>query len=268
MKNQFFEQKIFNNMDAPMQKLMELNVKMMQNLSLLKPMDLFNIKRPEEFFNKNMELFIQNSQMTMDYMRETFNILERHWLNISRDMDQHANEMMNETSSLMTKSTKKVATTTKTAAKKAVSTVKKVSSSAKKAATSAAKKVSSPTKKAASPAAQKTSSLAKKAAAPAAKKVSSSAKMANAKKNAKATTSQSKTTPAVKAKQEARKPESKPAMMHSTAPISHNSPINQPAAKPGMSSGSNMSQVGASGVKDINIQNIGKDNPMPNQFPK
>ena len=67
MKSQFFEQKMFNNFDAPMQRLMELNVKMMQNLSLIKPMDLLDIKRPEEFFTKNMQLFIQNSQKTFNF---------------------------------------------------------------------------------------------------------------------------------------------------------------------------------------------------------
>ncbi|MGL5741833.1 MAG: hypothetical protein ACRCXC_04435 [Legionella sp.] len=38
MKNQFIDQKVFNNLEVPMQKLMELNIKMMQNFSYMKPL--------------------------------------------------------------------------------------------------------------------------------------------------------------------------------------------------------------------------------------
>lgn len=88
MKNEFFEPRIFNNLEAPIQRLMELNVKMMQNLSLMKPMDIFNLKKPEDILEKNMELFIQNSHMTLNYMRDTFHIIENHWLNVAREMEQ------------------------------------------------------------------------------------------------------------------------------------------------------------------------------------
>lgn len=153
MKNEFFEQKMFNNFEAPMQKLMELNVKMMQNLSLMKPMDLLSLKKPEDIFERNMELFIQNSHMTLNYMRETFNILEHHWFNVSRNMDQNTKKAINEASSSMKKSIK---TTAKTVAKKATSSAKKAGSAAKKVASSAKK---------ASPAPKKASSPAKKASA-------------------------------------------------------------------------------------------------------
>lgn len=133
MKNQFFDQKIFNNVDTPIQKLMELNIKMMQNLSHMKPLDLLSVKKPEEIFEKQIELFAQNSQMILDYMRTTFNILESHWFNVSRNFDQNQQQMMREASATIEKSAKKAATASKSAAKKVAATKKPVST-VKKAA--------------------------------------------------------------------------------------------------------------------------------------
>lgn len=133
MKNQFFDQKMFNNFDAPVQKLMELNVKMMQNLSYMKPLDLLSVKKPEEYFEKQIELFSQNSQMILDYMRTTFNILENHWFNISRNFDQNQQQMMREASSTIEKGTKKAATASKSTTKKVVA-AKKSAPSTKKVA--------------------------------------------------------------------------------------------------------------------------------------
>ncbi|VEB35950.1 Uncharacterised protein [Legionella sainthelensi] len=134
MKNQFFDQKIFNNFDAPIQKLMELNVKMMQNLSYMKPLDLLSVKKPEEVFEKQIELFAQNSQMILDYMRTTFSILENHWFNISRNFDQNQQQVMREASDTIEKGAKKVSTASKSSTKKAVATTKKSVATAKKVA--------------------------------------------------------------------------------------------------------------------------------------
>ncbi len=236
MKNEFFEQKFFNNFDAPIQKLMELNVKMMQNLSLMKPMDLLSLKKPEDFFEKNMELFMQNSQMTLNYMRETFNILESQWLNVSRNLDQSTKKMVDEASSALKKNTKKAATTVKSAAKKVSSTAKKATSAAKK-----------------------TASISKKAA-PAVKKISSSVKKVSAKKNTKVA-AQSKTTAALKPKQ-AKSTPPKSTAIQAKGPMSPNAPKVNVAAEKSMPKVSGMAEK--SGVKDLNIPTIGKSNPMPN----
>lgn len=232
MKNEFFEQKFFNNFDAPIQKLMELNVKMMQNLSLMKPMDLLSLKKPEDFFEKNMELFMQNSQMTLNYMRETFNILESQWLNVSRNLDQSTKKMVDEASSALKKNTKKAATTVKSAAKKVSSTAKKAASAAKK-----------------------TASIAKKAA-PAVKKISSSAKKVSVKKNIKVA-APSKTA-ALKPKQ-AKSTQPKSTAIQAKGPMSPNAPKVNVAAEKNMPKVSGMAEK--SGVKDLNIPTIGKNNP-------
>ncbi|QMT60345.1 hypothetical protein [Legionella sp. PC997] len=239
MKNEFFEQKLFNNFDAPMQKLMELNVKMMQNLSLMKPVDLLSLKRPEDFFEKNMELFIQNSHMTLEYMRETFNILEGHWLNVSRNLDQNTKKMMSESSNIMQKSTQEASTAVKSAVKKGSSAMKKATSTAKKAVSGNNKAAS------ASPA---------KKGTPTAKK--SSVKKVSSKKNTKLATS--KASPASK-NQEAKSNPQKSTVLHGKEAMAKNAPKSTNAVD------KNMPKIGSLPEKsNLNIQNMGKSNPMPN----
>lgn len=260
MNNQFFDQKMFNNFDNPLQKLMELNVKMMQNLSLMKPMDLLSFKNPEEFFDRNMELFIQNSNMTLNYMRETFNILERNWLGMSRNMDHNVKKAMDEASSSLRSGTKRGTAPTSavkkatTAAKKTVSAAKKAASSSKKGATASK---NSSAKKAAAPAAKQTSSLAKKSAAPASKKVSSSAKTGSTKKHTQGANAHNKKLSTPKEKQEAKKPESKPTTMGTKAPMGQNAPMSQNAATNNMHTEHNMPKVSSMSDKSGGVKDIG-----------
>ncbi|KTD05162.1 hypothetical protein OQJ19_15730 [Fluoribacter gormanii] len=228
MKNEFFEQKFFNNFDAPMQKLMELNVKMMQNLSLMKPMDLSSIKRPEDYFEKNMELFMQNSHMTLNYMRDMFNILESHWLNVSRNLEQNTKKMMSEVSTTIQKGTKEASTAAKSAAKKVSS--------------SAIKKAASPAKK----------------AAPTAKKSSLPVKKVSAKKNTKVTTS--KTTSTLKSKQVAKSTHPKSTVVDVKGPMAQNASKDNIIADKSMPKISNLAEKSSP-----NIQNMGKSNPITNQ---
>ncbi|KTD41272.1 hypothetical protein Lpar_2589 [Legionella parisiensis] len=241
MKNEFFEQKMFNNFETPIQKLMELNVKMMQNLSLMKPIDLLSLKKPEDIFERNMELFIQNSNMTLNYMRETFSILEHHWFNVPRNMDQYPKKAINEASAAMKKSIKKATATAKTTARKAVSAAKKASPAAKKA----------------SPAAKK--------ASPAAKKASPAAKKASTQKNAK--TAVPSKAAASKGKPEVKSAPAKPTMMHAKEPTNQNAPRPNMTADSGMPKAGTMPEK-SGGIKDLGIQNMSKNNPMPNEFRK
>ncbi len=227
MKNEFFEQKMFNNFETPIQKLMELNVKMMQNLSLMKPIDLLSLKKPEDIFERNMELFIQNSNMTLNYMRETFSILEHHWFNVPRNMDQYPKKAINEASAAMKKSIKKATATAKTTARKAVSAAKKAS--------------------------------------PAAKKASPAAKKASTQKNAK--TAVPSKAAASKGKPEVKSAPAKPTMMHAKEPTNQNAPRPNMTADSGMPKAGTMPEK-SGGIKDLGIQNMSKNNPMPNEFRK
>ena len=61
----------------PLQALAELNVKTLQSLTYLKPEELSSTKKPEELFEKQIELAISNGHKALDYMQKSFQILEK-----------------------------------------------------------------------------------------------------------------------------------------------------------------------------------------------
>jgi ABC-type proline/glycine betaine transport system ATPase subunit len=168
MKNIHFDQKVFSNMEFPLQKLMELNIKTMQGFSYMKPGELFSIKKPEELLERNMNMFIRNSHMALDYMRDTFSILENHWIKTSHLTEEAAKDVI----------------------KKASSTVKQASSIAKKASSTASKAAKKPAK----PAAKKTAAHTKSAAKPSTKTVAKASDKKSVKKAAKPVVQHSKST--------------------------------------------------------------------------
>ena len=153
-------------MEFPLQKLMELNIKTMQGFSYMKPGDLFSIKKPEELLERNMNMFIRNSHMAIDYMRDTFSILENHWIKVSHRTDEAARDVI----------------------KQASSTLKQASSTAKKASSATSKTAKKPTK----PAAKKTAAHTKSAAKPSTKTVTKAGEKNSAKKAAKPVVQHSK----------------------------------------------------------------------------
>ena len=160
-------------MEFPLQKLMELNIKTMQGFSYMKPGDLFSIKKPEELLERNMNMFIRNSHMAIDYMRDTFSILENHWIKVSHRTDEAARDVIKQASSTL---------------KQASSTAKKASSTAKKASSATSKTAKKPTK----PAAKKTAAHTKSAAKPSTKTVTKAGEKNSAKKAAKPVVQHSK----------------------------------------------------------------------------
>ncbi|WBV63393.1 phasin family protein [Legionella pneumophila 130b] len=62
--------------------MLELNFKTLKTVSYVTPIELFNVLKPEEVLEKNMNVFIQNSQKAMSYMLNVFQIMEHHWINI------------------------------------------------------------------------------------------------------------------------------------------------------------------------------------------
>lgn len=61
----------------PFQAITELNIKTLQGLNYLKPEELAQIKKPEEFFEKQMKVAAENGQKTVEYMQKSFQILEK-----------------------------------------------------------------------------------------------------------------------------------------------------------------------------------------------
>lgn len=79
MNQQPFEQinDMFKNIQKPFQDLAELNLKTLQGLNYVKPEELSKIKKPEELFEKQMDLAIKNGRMALDYMHKSFQIMEK-----------------------------------------------------------------------------------------------------------------------------------------------------------------------------------------------
>jgi hypothetical protein len=114
----YFQQKNMNplseSIEKPVKELMDLNVKALQSLTYLTPTELLKMRRPEEVIEKNMQIFIDNSNTALDYLHNMFNIMERHWL-------KNANGMLKNTEEQAKQAMHTVSTQTKGGAKKSAS---------------------------------------------------------------------------------------------------------------------------------------------------
>lgn len=79
MSQQHFEKwsEMAKKIQEPFQAIAELNMKTIQGLTYLKPEELLQIKKPEEFFEKQMDLAIENGHKALDYMEKSFHIIEK-----------------------------------------------------------------------------------------------------------------------------------------------------------------------------------------------
>ena len=73
---------ITKKIQAPLQAIAELNVKTLQNLTYIKPEEWVQLKKPEEFLEKQINVMIENSHKTLDYMQKTFEIVEKTMLSL------------------------------------------------------------------------------------------------------------------------------------------------------------------------------------------
>lgn len=101
LKNQYFQAKDLNplmgSLEKPFKDLMELNVKTLQGMSYLTPLELMNVKKPEEILEKNVDVIIENGHKTLDYMHNMFNLLEKNWLHLSNNLGKTGKDMMQKT---------------------------------------------------------------------------------------------------------------------------------------------------------------------------
>ncbi len=125
MTHQYFSQKYSNPIEKPMQELIELNMKTLQKFSYLNPVDLFNPLKPEELLEKNMNVFIQNSRKTLDYMQDMFNLMEKNWLNLSEKVTQNTKELINQAQTATQHGLKEAVSEGQRTAKKVASSMKK-----------------------------------------------------------------------------------------------------------------------------------------------
>jgi hypothetical protein len=68
----------------PFQAIAELNVKTLQSLNYLKPEEFTNIKKPEELLEKQIALAVSNGHKALDYMQQSFQIIEKALLSLAQ----------------------------------------------------------------------------------------------------------------------------------------------------------------------------------------
>ncbi len=83
----------FKKMQQPFQDLAELNVKTLQELSLLKPEDFSKLKKPEELLEKQIKLAVENGHKALDYMQKSFEIYEKAMLSFVKEAKKTVNDV-------------------------------------------------------------------------------------------------------------------------------------------------------------------------------
>lgn len=70
----------------PLQAFTELNVKTLQGMHCIKPEELASIKSPEDLFEKQINLAVENGHKALDYMQKSFHIYEKAMLSMLADV--------------------------------------------------------------------------------------------------------------------------------------------------------------------------------------
>jgi hypothetical protein len=84
----------FYPLEKPIQDLMELNIRTMQNLSYVHLLDLFGPHNPNELLDLNVGTILQNGHQILDYFEEACHIMEKYWLIFSYDMLEKNHQIM------------------------------------------------------------------------------------------------------------------------------------------------------------------------------
>jgi hypothetical protein len=88
MNNEEYFEKIsnlFKHAQEPLHAIAELNLKTLQSYAYLKPEDLSKITKPNELLEKQLELVIANSHKALDYMQQSFHIVEKALLSFTQE---------------------------------------------------------------------------------------------------------------------------------------------------------------------------------------
>ena len=82
------------SLEKPIQDLLKLNLKTLENISYVHPVDLLNTKSPEELLEKNVDAFVQNGHSILNYFHDACNIMEKYWLIFSYDVLEQNHQAM------------------------------------------------------------------------------------------------------------------------------------------------------------------------------
>lgn len=67
---------LFTKVQQPLQRMLELNIKTLQNLRYFKADELYHWQEPSKFLDHQMQITLQNGHQWLDYMRDSFYLLE------------------------------------------------------------------------------------------------------------------------------------------------------------------------------------------------
>lgn len=153
-------------MQKPMQALIELNVRTLKSLKYIQLKELTDVRQPGGLLGKQVTLAMENSHKVLEYMQESFQIMEHALSSLSKEMKENtehtikqAREQLKENKMIMPKGIKTPHKTS--ASKKAVS---KNKTSSKESKTVLAKSKSTSSEKKGVLSKSKTSPLKAKAA--------------------------------------------------------------------------------------------------------
>ncbi len=166
MTQQYFSQKMFNPLEKPIQELIELHVKTFQNFSYITPVELFNVLKPEEVLERNIETMVKNGHKALDYMHNLFSIMERNLLTMSDTIMANAQQTIKQTSLATQKNIQKATSTAQRTVKKATSVMKEATQKTAKKAEAVTRKSKKEATKIMKKATKTASSVAKSVAKP------------------------------------------------------------------------------------------------------
>lgn len=86
MLEQNYLKNIPGHIQRPVQELIALNFRTLQNFSYLRPEELNNVRQPQEILEKNVAVFFENGFNTLSYFQQAFSIFEKHLLSLEDQM--------------------------------------------------------------------------------------------------------------------------------------------------------------------------------------
>lgn len=81
---------LVTEMHKPFQAMMELNLKTLQNLHYAKPEEASSWQQPHKMIDHQMKMAMENSHQMLDYMRQSFQILENAFAMVSKEMRRNS----------------------------------------------------------------------------------------------------------------------------------------------------------------------------------
>lgn len=141
MLHHYFQQKELNpfaqSFEKPMNEWMELNTTLFQRCASLMPLELLMMKKPEEMVEKNIGLFIENSQLSLDCMRNMLHLMEQHWLSSIAQINSSAQHVTSYSPKRPPSKTSTMHTNSASTAKRATAGTKRKAARAENKASSA-----------------------------------------------------------------------------------------------------------------------------------